>query len=108
MKKKLRIGILGCANIAEKYAIGAFKSLPAVELVAIASREKGKAEAWAARHELEAESYDSLIARDDIEILYSPLPVGLQEEWAVRAAAAGKHMICEKSIPSTLHSPKGI
>ena len=108
MKKKLRIGILGCANIAEKYAIGAFKSLPAVELVAIASREKGKAEAWAARHELEAESYDSLIARDDIEILYSPLPVGLQEEWAVRAAAAGKHMICEKSITYSLDSAKGM
>lgn len=102
--KKVRVGILGCANIAEKYAIPAFKSLPDIELVAVASREKGKAEEWAARHGLEAETYDSLIARGDINILYSPLPVGLQEEWTLKAARAGKHVICEKSITYSLES----
>lgn len=102
--KKVRVGILGCANIAEKYAIPAFKSLPEIELVAVASREKGKAEEWAARHGLEAETYDSLIARGDINILYSPLPVGLQEEWTLKAARAGKHVICEKSITYSLES----
>lgn len=104
--KTLRAGILGCANIAEKYAIAAFKLLSGVELVAIASREKSKAVEWAARHGLEAENYDSLIARDDIDILYSPLPVGLQEEWTLKAAAAGKHVICEKSITYSLESAK--
>ncbi|MFA5877261.1 MAG: Gfo/Idh/MocA family oxidoreductase [Candidatus Paceibacterota bacterium] len=104
--KKIRVGILGCANIAERYAIPAFKSLPDIELVAIASREKSKAEEWAARHGLEAETYDSLIARDDIEILYSPLPVGLQEEWVLKAAATRKHIICEKSITHSLESAK--
>lgn len=103
---KLRVGILGCANIAEKYAIAAFKSLPSVELVAIASREIDKAKEWGTRHELEAETYDSLIAREDIDILYSPLPIGLQEEWVLKAAAAGKHVICEKSITSSLESAK--
>ena len=102
--KKVRVGILGCANIAEKYAIDAFKSLAYVELVAIASREKGKAEAWAARHGLEAETYDSLIAREDIDVMYSPLPVGLQEEWTLKAAAARKHVICEKSITYNIES----
>jgi len=104
--KKVRVGILGCANIAGKYAIAAFKSLPNVELVAIASREKAKAEEWAARHGLEAETYDSLVARDDLDVIYSPLPVGLQEEWALRVAAAGKHMICEKSTTYSLESAK--
>lgn len=102
--KKIRVGILGCANIAEKYAIGAFKSLPNVELVALASREKGKAEEWATRHGLEAETYDSLIARSDIDMLYCPLPVGVQEEWALKAATAGKHFLCEKSITYSLES----
>jgi len=102
--KKIRVGILGCANIAEKYAIAAFKSLPDVELVAIASREKAKAVEWAARHGLEAETYDSLIARGDIDVVYSPLPIALQEEWALKAAAAGKHVICEKSITYSLES----
>lgn len=106
--KKIRIGILGCANIAEKYAIGAFTSLPGVELVAIASREKTKAEEWAARHTLEAETYDSLIARNDIDVIYSPLPVGLQEEWVLKAAGVGKHIICEKSITYSLESAKRV
>lgn len=102
--KKLRIGILGCANIVEKYALAAFRSLPNAEVVAIASREKAKAEEWAARNGLEAETYTSLIARSDIDILYSPLPVGLQEEWTLKAAASGKHIICEKSITHSLES----
>jgi len=102
--KKVRVGILGCANIAEKYAIPAFKSLPDIELVAIASREKSKAEEWAARHGLEAETYDSLILRRDIDVIYSPLPVGLQEEWVLKTAQSGKHIICEKSITYSLES----
>lgn len=102
--KKLRIGILGCARIAERYAIPAFKSLSNVELVAIASRSQEKAEECAARHQLEAESYESLIARKDIDAVYSPLPVGLQEEWTLKASATGKHIICEKSITYSLES----
>lgn len=104
MKKKVYVGILGCANIAEKYAIAAFKSLPNVELVAIASRKESTAKEWAQKYGIEAESYESLIARKDVDVIYSPLPVGLQEEWAVRAAAAGKHMLCEKSITYSLDS----
>lgn len=78
--------------------------MPHVELVAIASREKAKAEEWAARHGLEAETYESLIARSDIHVIYSPLPVGRQEEWVQKAAAKGKHIICEKSITYSLES----
>src|SRR3989338_11009803 len=96
--RTISVGILGGANIAAKYAIAAFKSLPNVELVAIASREEAKAGGWAERYGLEAETYDSLVARDDIDVVYSPLPVGLQEEWVLKAAATGKHLICEKSM----------
>ncbi len=103
---KVRVGILGVSQIAERYGIPAFKSLSGVELVAIASRSEEKARAAAERHSLEAETYDSLIRRDDIDVLYSPLPVGLQEEWALKAAAAGKHVICEKSITYSLESAK--
>lgn len=104
--KKVRVGILGCANIAAKYAIPAFASLPGVELAAIASRTKEKAEEWGTRYGLEAENYESLIARADIAVIYSPLPVGLQEEWALKAASAGKHVICEKSITYSLESAR--
>lgn len=104
--KKVQVGILGCANIAERYAIPAFKKLDNVELVAIASRDKEKASAWAEKFNLEAESYESLITRTDIEVIYSPLPVGLQEEWAIKAGKAGKHVICEKSITYSFDSAK--
>lgn len=101
---KIRVGILGCAEIAKRYAIPAFASLPSVELKAVSSRSPEKAKAWAEEYGLEAESYESLLARSDIDVVYSPLPVGLQEEWTLKAAAQGKHMICEKSITYSLAS----
>ncbi len=101
---KVRVGILGVSQIAERYGIPALKSLTSVELVAIASRNEEKGKAAAERHGLEAETYDSLIARDDVHVIYSPLPVGLQEEWVVKAVAAGKHVICEKSITDSFES----
>jgi len=104
--KKVRVGILGCANIAKRYAIPALQSLPVVELVAVASRDKKKAEECGGLYNLEAETYDSLIARDDIDVIYSPLPVGLQEEWVLKGAVKGKHFICEKSITYSLESAK--
>jgi NDP-hexose-3-ketoreductase len=106
MKERLRIGILGCARIAEKYALQALRSISTVDVVAIASRDVGKARSWGEKYALEPETYDSLVARPDINIIYSPLPVGLQEEWAIRAMRAGKHVICEKSITYSLDSTR--
>lgn len=103
-KKIVTVGILGTADIAARYAIPAFQSLPHIKLVAIASRSAEKAKEVAARFGLEPESYESLIARDDIDVIYSPLPVGIQEEWALKAAATGKHVLCEKSITYSLES----
>lgn len=102
--KKIRVGILGTSQIADRYAVGAFKTLERVELVAISSRTPEKARAFAEKHSAEPESYDSLIARDDINVIYSPLPIGVQEEWMVKAMKAGKHCIVEKSIAGSLAS----
>ena len=76
MKEKIKIGILGCANIAEKYAIRAFQSVPSAELVSIASRDYGKAKEWASRFGLRAEeSYESLISNPVLSAVYIPLPI---------------------------------
>src|SRR5258708_1168645 len=104
--KKLRVGILGTANIAERYGLSAFRTLENVELVAVASRTPERARTFATKHRLEAESYESLIARPDIDIIYSPLPIGLQEAWVTKAMRAGKHCIVEKSITGSLASAK--
>lgn len=107
MVNKVRIGILGCANIAAKYAIKAFQSIDNAEMVAIASRNPEKAEEWASRFGLRAEtSYESLINNPEIDAVYVPLPIGLHKEWIMKAAVAGKHILCEKSLSESFVSAK--
>ncbi|MDB4534348.1 Gfo/Idh/MocA family oxidoreductase, partial [Vicingaceae bacterium] len=96
---KLRIGVLGCANIARRSVIPAIKSIADFELVAIASRTKAKAQELANNFNCEAiEGYQNLIDRKDIDVIYMPLPTGLHEEWAIKALEAGKHIHIEKSL----------
>lgn len=103
--KKIRIGVLGCANIAHRSMIPAIKSNPErFELVAIASRTIEKANVFANEFGCEAiASYQSLIDREDVEALYIPLPTGLHKEWINKALIAGKHVYAEKSIAFSLN-----
>ena len=107
--EKLNIGIIGCANIAKKYAIKAFQALDKVDKIYIASRDVSKSKECADEFGIEAEeSYDSLINNPDIQAIYIPLPIGLHEEWAIKAASKGKHILCEKSISDNFESVKRI
>jgi NDP-hexose-3-ketoreductase len=96
----IKIGILGCAKIARRSMIPAIRQVPeAFELVAVASRELGKAAAFADEFGCEAiAGYEAMIARQDIKALYVPLPTGLHAEWVGKAIAAGKHVYVEKSF----------
>lgn len=105
MNKKVKIGILGCADVAGRYAIKAFQSIDNAEVVSIVSRDYAKAQKWASRFGISAErSYDMLLSNKNIDALYIPLPIGLHKKWALKAAAAGKHIICEKSLAENLVS----
>jgi len=105
MVTKVRIGILGCANVAKKHAINAFKAIDNAELVCIASRDIKKAQIVAEEYGTDfAPSYDALLQRDDIDAVYIPLPIGLHEEWVEKAAKAKKHIICEKSLSDSYKS----
>ena len=109
MGEKVRIGILGCANIAAKYAIKAFQSIDNADVISIASRDYSKAKEWALRFNIRAEeSYDSLISNKDIDAIYIPLPIGLHKEWILKAAKEKKHIICEKSLAESFDSAKEI
>jgi dTDP-3,4-didehydro-2,6-dideoxy-alpha-D-glucose 3-reductase len=106
---KLNIGIIGCANIAKKYAIKAFQALDKVDKIYISSRDVSKSKECAEEFGVEVEeSYDSLINNPDIQAIYIPLPIGLHEEWAIKAASKGKHILCEKSISDNFESVKKI
>lgn len=99
----LRFGVLGCAAIARRLMLPAMRATPAVKLVAVASRDAGKARAFADEFGCAAETdYETLLARPDIDAIYLPLPPALHEPWAVRALAAGKHVLCEKPGATTL------
>ena len=109
MEKKIKIGILGCAKIAEKYAIKALQAIKNVKVVSIASRDPAKAKEWAGRFGIRSiDSYGSLILNREINAVYVPLPIGLHEEWILKAAAAKKHVISEKSLADNFASAKKI
>ena len=98
----LRLGILGCANIARQFARDAGTST-ALTLAAVASREAGKAAAFAAAHGVARHhaSYEALLADADIDAVYIPLPNSLHAPWAIRAAEHGKHVLCEKPLATS-------
>lgn len=102
--KKIRIGVMGCANIAHRSVIPAILSLPEhFELVAIASRTLDKATQFAQEFGCEAiGQYDDLLQRKDIDAVYIPLPTGLHKEWINKALYACKHVYAEKSIAFSL------
>ena len=98
--KKLGIGIMGCAGIAQRLMIPAILSLPDLfELKAVASRSKEKAESFGDLFGITAVTgYNELLEREDIDVIYMPLPAGLHEEWVIRSLQAGKHVLAEKSL----------
>jgi predicted dehydrogenase len=96
----VRWGVLGAADIAVKKVIPAMRGSAMSRVVAIASRDKRKADDTAQALGIPRAygSYEELIADPDIEAIYNPLPNHLHVPWSVRAAAAGKHVLCEKPI----------
>lgn len=99
--KKIKVGILGCANIAKRSLIPAFHAHDAFELVGIASRDTTKAHEVSGPLGCCAMTYDDLV-RSDMDLIYIPLPNALHYEWVMKCLAARKHVLCEKSLGCTL------
>jgi predicted dehydrogenase len=98
--KKIKWGILGCANIARKAVIPGILGADNSELYAVASRSKEKAADFAEEFGAAVyyDDYDRLLADEEIEAVYIPLPNGLHKEWTIKAAEAGKDILCEKPL----------
>jgi D-xylose 1-dehydrogenase (NADP+, D-xylono-1,5-lactone-forming) len=98
----VRFGILGAANIGRQFASGLHGSETAV-VAAVASREADKATAFARELGIprSLDSYEALLADPNIDAIYLPLPNDLHAEWAIRAAEARKHILCEKPLCMT-------
>jgi predicted dehydrogenase len=95
----LRIGMLGCANIARQFARDV-AGCPDAKIVAVGSRSIDTAVAFARVFGIERShgSYEALLADPEVDVIYLPLPNSLHAEWAIKAAGAGKHVLCEKPL----------
>ncbi|MEP3276759.1 MAG: Gfo/Idh/MocA family oxidoreductase [Stappiaceae bacterium] len=100
----LRWGILSTAKIGVEHVIPAIQLADNGIITAIASRTEAKAEKLAERFSIPNTfgSYEAMLASDVIDAVYIPLPTSQHVEWAIKAADAGKHVLCEK--PIALHA----
>jgi xylose dehydrogenase (NAD/NADP) len=95
----VRLGLLSTADINRKL-LGGARVAEGVEVVAVASRERERAEAFAAEHGIGRAhgSYEALLADPDVDAVYVPLPNSLHVPWSIRALEAGKHVLSEKPL----------
>ena len=100
MSESVRWGILSTAGIAVSAFLPSLATTKRGHAVAVASRDAGRARAFAGEHQIEhaCGSYEELLERDDVDAIYNPLPNNMHAEWTKRAAEAGKHVFCEKPL----------
>src|SRR5664279_1141085 len=100
MRKKVRWGVLGVARIATKKVIPGMQKGEWCDIAAIASRDPHKAQAAASELGIPKAygSYEELLQDPEIEAVYNPLPNQLHVPWTIKAAEAGKQVLCEKPL----------
>ena len=92
----LRIGVLGAARISGLAIAGPARTT-GDRLVAVAARDRSRAEAFAAEHGVErvVDSYADVLADPEVEVVYNPLANSLHGPWNLAAVAAGRHVLTE-------------
>jgi predicted dehydrogenase len=94
------IGVIGARSmVATRAVMPAVDASSTARLVAVSSLGGPVPDAWA---HLAAGTYDDVLNHPEVDAVYIPLPNGMHREWTERAAAAGKHVLCEKPIASTV------
>jgi predicted dehydrogenase len=93
-----RIGLLGASKIARGAVIAPAMENSDFVVGAVAARDPGRARAYAAEHGIPivADSYEALVRRDDIDLIYNALPPAGHKAWTIAALEAGKDVLCEK------------
>jgi predicted dehydrogenase len=108
MANRIRWGILSTAKIAVKKVIPGMQKGKFSEIAAIASRDQSKAEEAARALGIAKAygSYEELLADPQIDAIYNPLPNQMHVPWSIKAAEAGKHVLCEKPLSLTVEEAK--
>ncbi len=99
-QRVVRIGVLGAAKISAQALFAPVADVEGVEVVAIAARDRGRAEAQAAEHGIHHvhERYEDVIADPGVDAIYNPLPISGHLRWGLAALAGGKHLLGEKPL----------
>ena len=100
---QLRWGLLSTAHI-NRSLIPPLKESKRNQLIAVASRDQQKAEAYASEWKIPKAfgTYEELLSDPEVDVIYNPLPNSLHAAWTVKALEAGKHVLCEKPLATTL------
>ncbi len=108
MSKKLRFGVLSTAKIGLRNVIPAMQNGELTSVTAIASRDLAKAREAADQLGIPTVygSYEELVADPNVDAIYNPLPNQLHVPWTIKAAEAGKHVLCEKPLSMTVAEAK--
>ena len=108
MSKKVKWGVLSTAKIGVEKVIPGMQKASNLEVAAIASRDRAAAQATAKKLGIPTAhgSYDELIHNPDIDAIYIPLPNHLHVAWTIKAAEAGKHVLCEKPLSMNVQDIK--
>ena len=101
--KKLRWGLLSTAHI-NRVLLPPLRASARNELTAVASRDLARAQAYASERDIPHAfgSYEAMLADPDVDVIYNSLPNSLHTEWTIKAAEAGKHILCEKPLAVTV------
>jgi len=96
--RPLRFGILGAAKIAPLALIAPAARTPGASVVAVASRDRSRAEAFSSEQGIPivVDSYEELVSHPQIDCVYNALPPSGHAPWTIRALEAGEHVLCEK------------
>ncbi|WP_234391540.1 Gfo/Idh/MocA family protein [Streptomyces sp. CB02613] len=99
---RLRVGVLGCADIARRRMLPALVRSTDAELIAVAGRDPAKTRRFTDFFGgVPVDGYERLLERADVDAVYVPQPTGLHAHWAERALRAGKHVLVEKPLAPT-------
>jgi predicted dehydrogenase len=107
---KVRWGVLGVAGIAVRRVIPGMQHCKLCEVTAIASRDLARAQDAAAKLGIARAygSYEELLRDPEIDVIYNPLPNHLHVPWTMKAAQAGKHVLCEKPLGMNALDAEGL
>ncbi len=101
----MRLGIIGCSDIAYKRFMPAVEGIEGLEVVAVAEEyDKSRVKPFCEKYGLQAEeNFERLLARNDLDAVYVPQPPALHYEWAKKALVSGKHVLVEKPSTTEAH-----